>query len=130
MWTNQLQILRWTTNIEDLYNKQEYLENQSRCNSVKVLGIPEKNEKDEIETWDECEEKVKEVIKAKLRIKTELIIERVHRVGRKHPHPRYLENGSKITSKPRPTVAHVHFGTNRIKLCRQPEDQNQTMFSF
>ena len=30
--------------IEDLYNKQEYLENQSRHNNVKVLGIPEKNE--------------------------------------------------------------------------------------
>ena len=62
--------------IEDLYNEQEYLENQSRCNNVKVLGIPEKNEKDGIETWDECEEKVKEEIKAKLGIKTELIIER------------------------------------------------------
>ena len=69
--------------IEDLYNEQEYLENQSRRNNVKVLGIPEKNEKDGIETWDECEEKVKEEIKAKLGIKTELIIERAHRVGRK-----------------------------------------------
>ena len=57
--------------IEDLYNEQEYLENQSRRNNVKVLRIPEKNEKDGIETWDECEEKVKEEIKAKFGIKTD-----------------------------------------------------------
>ena len=95
--------------IEDLYNEQEYLENQSRRNNVKVLGIPEKNEKDGIETWDECEEKVKEEIKAKLGIKTELTIERAHRVGSKCSHPRYLENGSKITSKPKPIVAWFAF---------------------
>ena len=85
---------------------------------MKVLGIPEKNEKDGIETWNECEEKVKEVIKAKLEIKTELIIERAHRVGRKRPYPHHLENGSKITSKPRPIVAQFAFWKQKDQVVR------------
>ena len=83
---------------------------------MKVLGIPEKNEKDGIETWDECEEKVKEEIKAKLGIKTELITERAHRVRRKRPHPRHPENGSKITSKPGPVVARFAFWKQKDKV--------------
>ena len=113
--------------IKDLYNKQEYLENQSRHNNVKVLGIPEKNEKDQIETWDECEEKVKE---EKLGIKTELIIERAHRVGRKRPHPRNLENGSKITSKPRPIVAQFAFWKQKDQVVQAARESKPKDVQF
>ena len=116
--------------IEDLYNEQEYLENQSRRNNVKVLGIPEKNEKDGIETWDECEERVKEEIKAKLGIKTELIIERAHRVGRKRPHSRHLENGSKITSKPRPIVARFAFWKQKDQVIRAARESKPKDIQF
>ena len=116
--------------IEDLYSEQEYLENQSRHNNVKVLGIPEKNEKDGIEAWDECEEKVKEEIKAKLGIKTELIIERAHRVGRKRPHPRHLENGSKITSKPRPIVARFAFWKQKDQVVRAARESKPKDVQF
>ena len=116
--------------IEDLYNEQEYLENQSRLNNVKVLGIPEKNEKDGIETWDECEEKVKKEIKAKLGIKTELIIERAHRVVRKRPHPHHLENGSKITSKPRPIVARFGFWKQKDQVVRAARESKPKDVQF
>ena len=35
---------------DELYDQQEYLENQSRRNNVKILGIPEKDPKLEKET--------------------------------------------------------------------------------
>ena len=54
--------------IDEIMDKQEYLENSSRRNNVKTLGIPEKNQKDGKETWEESEIKAIEAIKKKLEI--------------------------------------------------------------
>eukprot|EP00112_Aurelia_sp_Birch-Aquarium-sp1_P015482 Seg3433.4 transcript_id=Seg3433.4/GoldUCD/mRNA.D3Y31 product="hypothetical protein" protein_id=Seg3433.4/GoldUCD/D3Y31 len=67
--------------IEDLQIKNDYLENRSRRNNIKVYGIPEAP----AETWDDCEEKVKKALVEKLDIKDEVIIERAHRVGQSKP---------------------------------------------
>ena len=54
--------------IDELYDQQEYLENHSRTNNVKILGIPEKDPKLEKKTREESEDLVSEAIKSKLKI--------------------------------------------------------------
>ena len=46
--------------IDELYDQQEYLENHSRRNNIKVLGI---QESEGGETWEESEKLVKDAIK-------------------------------------------------------------------
>ena len=84
-------------------DKQEYLENSSRRNNVKILGIPEKTKKNGKEICEESEIKAIEAIKKKLEITDDLKIERAHRVGRPRPKFRHIE-GAKVENKPRPIV--------------------------
>eukprot|EP00795_Rhopilema_esculentum_P013847 gene13847-4787_t len=51
-------------NISNVMRKQEYLEIQSRCNNIKIFGIPEK----EKETWADTEARIKSKVKELLRI--------------------------------------------------------------
>ena len=44
-------ICRSENEIDEIMDKQEYLENSSRRNNVKILGIPEKDQK----TCDKCQ---------------------------------------------------------------------------
>ena len=46
--------------LEDLENKHEYLENMSRRNNVKILGLPE--DKNREKSWEDTEQIVKETI--------------------------------------------------------------------
>ena len=50
---------------EDLEWKNEYLENQSRRNNIKITGVPEGEEE---KTWDDTEAIVKKLISDKLGI--------------------------------------------------------------
>ena len=69
------------TRLEDLENKQEYLENMSRCNNIKILGLPE--DKNHEKSWEDTEEIVKETISKELEMSSEEIqLERAHRVGK------------------------------------------------
>ena len=65
---------------DDLEWKQEYLENQSRRNNIKITGV---QEDDTEKTWDDTEMIVKKMIREKLGIEEEVKIERAHRVGKK-----------------------------------------------
>ena len=49
--------------LEDMEWKHEYLENQSRCNSIKITGVVEDNDE---KTWDDREATVKKLTKEKL----------------------------------------------------------------
>ena len=64
---------------EDLEWKNEYLENQSRRNNIKITGVPEGEEE---KTWDDTEAIVKKLISDKLGTEGEVEIERAHRVGK------------------------------------------------
>ena len=78
--------------LEDLENKHEYLENMSRRNSIKILGLPE--DKNHEKSWEDTEQIVKETINKELEISSEEIrIERAHRVGKPQD------------GRPRPVVA-------------------------
>ena len=64
---------------EDMADHVDYLENQSRRNNIKLLGVPEdSNEK----SWDDTEDKVKSLIKMHLKVSDEVDIERAHGVGK------------------------------------------------
>ena len=54
------------------------LEDRSRRNNLRIDGLPE-NQK---ETWDDTEEKVKQLFKEKLLINKDIEIDRAHRTGR------------------------------------------------
>ena len=55
------------------------LEDRSRRNNLRIDGITEK----ENETWDECEQEIQSLIKDKLRIAENIIIEQAHRIKKK-----------------------------------------------
>jgi len=53
------------------------LEDRGRRNNLKIDGIKES----ENETWNECEKKVKEILRKQMKINS-IEIERAHRMGR------------------------------------------------
>ena len=55
------------------------LEDRSRRNNLRIDGITEK----ENETWDECKQEVQSLIKDKLGIAENIVIERVHRIKKR-----------------------------------------------
>jgi DNA-directed RNA polymerase beta subunit len=54
------------------------LENRSRRNNLRIDGVKEKPG----ETWNECENTVKDIFKNQLKINSEVVVERAHRVGK------------------------------------------------
>ena len=67
-----------------LRNKLRTLEDRNRRNNLRVEGVTENDN----ETWEDSENKVKDIIKEQMGIDEELKIERAHRIGKK-------ENGKK-----------------------------------
>lgn len=66
-------------NVDKHASKLDYIENQTRRNNVRFDGIPESTPK--AETWQESEEKVRNILKTKLGMTNTVHIERAHRVG-------------------------------------------------
>ena len=60
----------WKGRCDDMESKHEYLENMSRRNNIKILGLLEHKLKEK--SWDDTEELVKGVIKEKLKFDTEV----------------------------------------------------------
>ena len=63
---------------DNVESQLEYIENQSRRNNIKILGIEEN--KDEEKTWDGTEEVVRKALKDKLNLEENFEIERCHRI--------------------------------------------------
>ncbi|XP_071091307.1 uncharacterized protein [Haliotis cracherodii] len=63
--------------VETLTTKLDYLENQSRRNNLLFHGIPKVKQQ---ETWKDCEDCVREILKNTMEIDTDVVIERAHRV--------------------------------------------------
>ena len=115
---------------EELEVKQEYLENQSRRNNVKIVGV---KESDDEKTWDDTEKVVKNLIKTKLGITEEVVIERAHRVGRKiknRAHNRHVGSASasgddssaspnQRETMPRPIVAKIQSWKTKERIIRE-----------
>ncbi|XP_065675883.1 uncharacterized protein LOC136092092 [Hydra vulgaris] len=73
--------------INSLYKKSIDLENRSRRNNLRIDGILETLG----ESWEDCEKAVKEIFKTKLKIQSEVVVERAHRIGQfKDNKPRTL----------------------------------------
>ena len=69
----------------------EYLEKQSQRNNIRITGVLEDTQYEK--TWDDTEIVVKRLIKDKLGIQDELVIERCHRVNRSNKENRPRQNG-------------------------------------
>ncbi|KAI8517875.1 hypothetical protein Bbelb_038920 [Branchiostoma belcheri] len=78
-------MMTYNTEVTEMANKLDYIENQSRRNNLIFDGIKD----DRKETWEQSETKVKEVLRNKLRLNTDNIeIERAHRNGKPGDRPR------------------------------------------
>ena len=101
--------------IEAINNEVEYLENQSRCNNIKIVGIME--EPNEL-SWDDTEAVVRNCVKDKLGMEDELLIERAHRVGKKRDDVGSTRpDGSKV--KPRAIVVKLQSWKQKEKVLKQ-----------
>ena len=89
-----------TMEVMRVENKVEYIENQSRRNNIKLIGL---NESDDEVSWDDTEKIVVECFKNKLDFQETVEIERAHRIGVKRPPGATREDGSSYG--PRPVVA-------------------------
>ena len=97
---------------EDLEWKQECLENQSRCNNIKITGV---QEDDTEKTWDDTEMIVKKMIREELGIEEDVKIERANRVGKKHKSrapprpapPRHDGSASPSSGSSRPIIPKI-----------------------
>ena len=64
---------------ERISNQVDYLENQSRHNNIKILGLAESKEE---RTWEDTEKLIKSTIKDTLGVDESVEIERAHRIGK------------------------------------------------
>ena len=64
--------------IDELYDQQDYLENHSRRNNVKIMRIPENDDSKELQ--EESENKVIEAIRSRLKIAQEMKVEGAHQI--------------------------------------------------
>ena len=74
-------------NFDAMEDRQDYLENQSRCNNIKIFGI---SEDDDEKTWEDTEFVVKKVIQNKFGIQDEITIERAHWIEKKSRHAHHM----------------------------------------
>ena len=72
-------------NVEDMLDKQEYMENKSHRNNLKLIDAPEDPSE---QKWDDAENIVKALIKSELGIDEDIVIERAHRVGKPNHNPK------------------------------------------
>ncbi|XP_065683441.1 uncharacterized protein LOC136096187 [Hydra vulgaris] len=81
-------IKKYYDNEVNILNKKTVdLENRSRRNNLRIDGLHETPG----ENWDDCEKAVKVMIKKQLKITSEVVIERAHRIGQhKHNKPRTI----------------------------------------
>jgi chromosome segregation ATPase len=64
--------------LQSMEQKLDQAENQSKRNNLLFHGIPRTPK----ESWSDCEEKVKKVIREDMKVTQDISIERAHRVGR------------------------------------------------
>ena len=99
---------------EDLVEKVDYIECQSRRNNVRIDGLAE----DRQETWDATEAKARSFFRDQLGITTPLRIERAHRTGVK-------------TTKTRPVVVKLTFFKDReLVLAKAKEKKVPGVFVY
>ena len=111
--------------LEALEAKNEYLENHSRRDNIKIIGLEEKADE---KTWDDTEQVVKKAIKEQLGIKRDVFIERAHRgviLDRHAPNHRHVDSASRTTgshanqSQHRPIVARFRFWKEKENVIRE-----------
>eukprot|EP00794_Sanderia_malayensis_P012576 gene12576-13865_t len=116
--------------VEDMLDKQEYLENQSRRNNLKLIGGPEDSSEN---SWDETENTVKALIKSELGIDEEITIERAHRVGKPYRKPRKGGNNASTIKEgeaPRHIVAKFQSWKVKEKVIQKAREVKPASVKF
>ena len=93
----------------------EYLENQSRRLNIRIVGLQGKDEK----SWDDTEQKVKQVIKDKLGLTEDFEIDRCHRVGRSGNRQRRT---GRQEDDPRPIVAKLVRWKDKERILKKARE--------
>ena len=111
--------------IEKVEDDVEYIENQSRRNNIKILGVEENNTTEK--SWDDTEKMVKNIIREKLDINEEINIERAHRVGKPRPLPllQAAMMGQRLHQGPSSQRSQVGSKKNKFSMLhrkRNPEE--------
>ena len=112
---------------EDMAAHVDYLENQSRRNNIKVLGVPEDTSE---RSWDDTEKKVKSLIKTTLKISEEVDIERAHRVGKFQKEGRKDFSGRYHPPKPRAIVAKFKSWKVKEQILKKARDVRPKSLMF
>ena len=73
------EIYDYQIDLDEVEKKFTDLEDRSRRNNLRIDGVAEENG----ESWDDCEQKVKEIFMDKLELENVIIIERAHRAKKK-----------------------------------------------
>ena len=89
--THEGSIVQHSDKIIGIDDKVEYIENQSRQNNIKLLGLAEAEDE---KSWDNYEKLFIECLKTKLEFNEPVEIERAHRTGTKHAPGATREDGS------------------------------------
>ncbi|MCP4484159.1 MAG: hypothetical protein GY823_06295 [Flavobacteriaceae bacterium] len=105
--------------MDSVDNSIEYLENQSRRNNIKIVGVPE--DKDNERSWDDTEKVVKDLIKEKLNLTEEVEIERCHRVGNPNSSGRsqHQRRGGRDANGPRNIVVKLAKWKVKEKILKE-----------
>jgi chromosome segregation ATPase len=98
------------TSLNKFGDKTVDLENRSRRNNLRIVGIPEKPG----ETWEESEALVKSALKEKLGLRTEPRIERAHRTGKS-----IRSDSSQVRDAPRPIVCRLYDWKEKVYILKQ-----------
>ena len=107
--------------MESVDNGIEYLENQSRRNNIKIVGVPE--DKATERSWDDTEKVVKDLIKEKLNLNEEVEIERCHRVGNPNPsssgRSHHQRRGNRDANSPRNIIVKLAKWKVKEKILKE-----------
>ena len=103
--------------IEKLEVKHDYIENHSRRNKIKIMGVEEKNEE---KTWEYTEKVVQKLFQEKLGFSDAIEIERARRVG-ENDKERHLAQTSNPDDgqRPRPIVARISSWKTKERILKE-----------
>ena len=107
--------------IEKLEDKHDYIENHSRRNNIKIMGVEEKNEQ---KTWEDTEKVVQKLFQEQPGFSDAIEIERAHRVGEKKRHLAQASN-PEDRQRPSPIVARISSWKTKERILKEARSKRQ-----
>ena len=115
--------------VNSIHSNLEYMENQSRRNNLKIIGVAENLAEEK--SWDDTEKLVKGLLKDKLGIEEDIEMERCHRVGKKENGR--IKSGSGLKTRnmePRSIVAKISKWKTKEMILKKARDVKPNGIKF